>query len=155
MIGNQHCSSDFHVFDALLGYPFKIATEKSGMRMHIVGVGYGKTRLAPLYGKYEIMENTKNLCPLYDILFHMFRENIPPSVGNSHALRGGLVNLMYHAHRVYLAGPNMHGREIDVMDLILHEMYHTILERKKPIYSPYVMKLIHAKNTLAPITVLA
>jgi hypothetical protein len=61
---------------------------------------------------------------------------------------------MYHAHKVFLDGHETHEREIYVMDFIFHEMYHTILEKKRPIYAPYVMKLVHAKNTLSPIIVL-
>ena len=52
---------------------------------------------------------------------------------------------MYHAHQTYLAGPDCESKEIDVMDFIHSEIYHAILEKKTPVYAPYIMKLILIK----------
>ena len=38
-------------------------------------------------------------------MLRMFRENIAPQAGNLDDIRGGLVYLMYHAHKTSLAGP--------------------------------------------------
>ena len=52
---------------------------------------------------------------------------------------------MYHSHQTFLAGPECEGKEVDVMDFIHCEMYHAMLEKKTPLYAPYVMKLILSK----------
>ena len=49
---------------------------------------------------------------------------------------------MLQAHKVFLVGPNCHGYEIDVMDFIKCEINIVVHERKNPMYTPYIMKLI-------------
>ena len=113
--------------------------------MHVTCMDPNKGKLLPLYGSHGTPGKAHHLKQLYNILLCMFRENIAPKAGNLDDIRGGLVNLMYHAHQTYLAGPEAENRAIDVMDFIHSEMVHAFLERKTPIYAPYIMKLIVTK----------
>ena len=49
---------------------------------------------------------------------------------------------MLQAHKVFLAGPNCHGFQINVMEFIKCEINIAVHERKNPMYAPYIMKLI-------------
>ena len=79
---------------------------------------------------------------MYNIVIHMCHWSIAPQVVITDAIRGALVNLMLQAHKVFLAGPNCHGFEIDVMDFLKCEININVHERKNPMYAPYIMKLI-------------
>jgi hypothetical protein len=72
------------------------------LRIHVEGVAYNKKTLKPLYGqlakhakkKEVVLGDAYGLKTRYNILIHLFQENIAPSVGNLDAIRGGLVNLL-------------------------------------------------------------
>ena len=142
MTGPTICTATFTEFAGLLGYDFQGAETPVGKRVHIFGSEYNKNKLAPLYGMDGVIGKNRGFHPLYNILIRMFRENIAPQAGNLDDIRSALVNLMYHAHKTYLAGPDCQGYEIDVMDFIHCEIHQALLEQKNPIYAPYVMKLI-------------
>jgi hypothetical protein len=67
--------------------------------MHVEGVDYDKKLLAPLCAKKGAIATTRGLKPIYNILIRMFRRSIAPLAGNMDAIRGALVNLMYHTHK--------------------------------------------------------
>ena len=118
--------------------------------MHVVDSEYDKSQLRELYFEESGLGTTSGLLPLYDILVCMFLESIAPSGGNNYAIRGGLVNLLYHAYEAATQGtlrPN--GRPVDVMDYIFHDMYDAMIHKKVPPYAPYVMKLIKDKYPLS------
>ena len=145
MTGPLKVSAHYSEFGEALGYVFKYVNEPVGHRMHVEGVAYDKKILAPLAARGGALATTKGLKPIYNILIRMFRWSIAPQAGNTDAIRGALVNLMYHCHKTFLAGPNCQGFEIDVMDFIKCEINIAIHERKNPMYAPYVMKLILKK----------
>ena len=150
MTGPVQCSATFSEFGRLLGYGFKGVSTPVGRRMHVEGQSYDKKLLLPLCARNGTLATTRGLKPIYNILIRMFRWSIAPQAGNTDAIRGALVNLMHHAHRAYLAGPECQGFEIDVMDFMRNEMHITLIERKNPMYAPYVMKLILSKLQLDP-----
>ena len=145
MTGSQKCTSNFVEFGRCLGYKFKGATTCVGKRMHVEGAAYNKRRLRPLYSVASSVGTNQDLLPTFNIFLRMVRLNLAPQAGNVDAIRGGLVNLLYHAYKVLQAGPDCEGQEVDVMDFIKCEMHWAIFEHKNPLYAPYVMKLILSK----------
>ena len=145
MTGPHKCTSNFVEFGQFLGYVFKGATTPVGKRMHVEGVAYNKRRLRPLYSVASSVGSNQDLLPTFNIFLRMVRFNLAPQAGNVDAIRGGLVNLLYHAYKVQQAGPNCKGQEIDVMDFIKCELLWAIFEHKNPLYAPYIMKLIIKK----------
>jgi hypothetical protein len=143
MTGNKHYKSTFRKFAAVLGYPFHDRTSgEDGYKMHAHGIEPDKNKLAPLY--MPTGTPAKDLLPLYDILLRTFRCNISPSGGNNDAIRGGLVNLLYHSYEVFHNGEDeQRSQEIDVLSFI-YECYLAVMDRKIPPYAPYIMKLLVA-----------
>jgi hypothetical protein len=144
MTNNHPYKSTFKVFASVLGYPFYGRNSKrGGKRMHEHGVETYKNKLAPHYKPDGNLGYVKNLFPLYDILLRNLRSNMSPSAGNNDALRGGLINLLYHSYHVFHNGEGyMMDQEIDVMDFIFEEIHYAMMERKVPPYAPYIMKLL-------------
>jgi hypothetical protein len=161
MTGDQVVHSNFIEFAKELGCPFKGNHEPGGARMHLDGVAYNKKVLSPLYGKLTkdaidqgkriVVGESYGLKTRYNLLLHLFRENIAPSAGNLDALRGGLVNLLAYSHEVFCKGEEAQVEPIDAMDFIHQEMYECILSKKAPVYAPYVMKLIKRKRPTYPL----
>ena len=85
----------------------------------------------------------------------LFRKNIAPTGGNADALRSGLVNLMYYAHKVHINKFDSHPRvmkKLDVMYFIYQEMYLGIQDKQKaPIYAPYIMRLLKNSGVNSPL----
>jgi hypothetical protein len=87
MTGDIICNSDMVEFASLLGYEFHGVEDTSlGKRMHVDGYYYSKSKLEPLYDDPSdpdhIPGRTKGLKLVYNILLHIFRENIVPTSGN-------------------------------------------------------------------------
>ena len=118
--------------------------------MHISGV-IDKRQLAPIYNSNEVVfGQASDIKDIYNIFLRMFRHTIAPQASNIDQLRGGLVNLMAHAHFVFCRGKDYEGDDVkvDVMDYIYHEIYKCIMDRKAPVYAPFIMKLIdHHSNS--------
>ncbi|KAK1627194.1 hypothetical protein QYE76_001509 [Lolium multiflorum] len=142
--GNRQYKSSFKTFAAVLGYPwFGRNSKKGGLRMHEHGVETNKNKLGPLYMEGGVPGKAKDLFPLYDILLRNFQSNISPSAGNNDALRGGLINLLYHCYHVFHNGEQyMEDQEIDVMTFIFEEIHYAMMDKKVPPYAPYIMKLL-------------
>jgi hypothetical protein len=155
MTGDQVVQSNFIEFAKELGYSFKGNHEPSGARMHLYGVAHDKKVLAPFYGKLTkdaidqgkkiVVGDSYGLRTRYNLLIHLFCENIAPGAGNLDALCGGLVNILAYSHEVFCKGEEAQVDPIDVMDFIHREMYECILSKKAPVYAPYVMRLIKRK----------
>ncbi|KAM0827102.1 hypothetical protein ACQ4PT_068424 [Festuca glaucescens] len=145
--GNKPYKSTFRRFAAILGYPFKgLTLADVGERMHTKGVEPDKNKLAPLYMAHGAPGLAKDLLPLYDILLRALHCNISPSGGNNNAIRGGLVNFLYHSYEVFHNDEHcQRSQEIDVMDYIYEELHYAVMERKIPPYAPYIMKLLVAE----------
>lgn len=114
--------------------------------MHSAALGVNKNKLAPLYGSEGVVGGSKGLKPLHNLMLRIFRQTISPSAGNDDAIRCSLVNLLYHTHKTYMAGPDADVDPIDLMDYIFEEMYHAILYKKAPPYAPLVMRLINTQQ---------
>jgi hypothetical protein len=81
----------------------------------------------------------------------MFRASIAPQAGNIDAIRGGLVNLMAYSHEVYCKGETAEVEPLDVIDYIHKEMNDCMVNKKTPLYAPFIMKLILTQNLNHPL----
>ena len=151
MSGDEVCHSDFVEFAEVLGYPFD-PKRASGARMHNQGMN-DKRKLAPIYAAEDVIfGQSTDIKTVYNTMLRMFRHTIAPQAGNIDQLRGGLVNLMAHSHFVLCRGKNYTGDDVkvDVMDYIYHEMYSCIMDKKAPVYAPFIMKLI-TRHSASPL----
>ena len=71
-----------------------------------------------MYGSEGVVGGSKGLKPLYNLTLRIFRHTIFPSAGNDDAIKCGLVNLLYHTHKIHLAGLEADAAPIDIMDYI-------------------------------------
>jgi hypothetical protein len=154
MTTEELCHSNFIDFAALLGYEFRGATSPSGIRMHVDGEYYDNKKLAPLYtgdDKKIVIGGTLGLSQRSNILLRMFRDSIAPQAGNFDAICGALVNLLVYTHEVCCKGETAEVEPLDVMDFIHREINDCLVNKKTPLYAPFVMKLIHAQNLNHPL----
>jgi hypothetical protein len=56
-----------------------------------------------------------------------------------------------YAHTIFCQGANTSPEPLNVMDYIYKEMYECIVNKKTPMYAPYIMKLIIAQQTNHPL----
>ena len=134
MSGSHRLESNFREFAEVLGYPFLGSSLSTGERMH-EGPEADKNKLVNLYGKKGVVGTNIGLYALYDILLRMFRLSISPSAGNNDAIRGGLINLMFHAYDSFSHGNGKPERwKTDVMDYLYHEIYAAVRDKKVPMY---------------------
>jgi hypothetical protein len=154
MTGEELSHSNFIDFAALLGYGFRGATSPSGIRMHVDGEYYEKKKLDPLYTDDDmkiVMGSTLGLSQHSSVLLRMFWASIAPQAGNIDIIRGGLLNLMAYSHEVYCKGETAEVESLDVMDYIHKEMNDCIINKKTPLYAPFIMKLILAQHINSPL----
>jgi hypothetical protein len=122
--------------------------------MHVDGEYYEKKKLAPLYtgdDKKIVIGGTLGLSKRSNILLRIFRASIAPQAGNFDAIRGASVNLLAYSHEVYCGGETAHVEPLDVMDFIHKEINDCILNKKTPLYAPFIMKLILAQQLNLPL----
>src|SRR3954463_8017519 len=150
MSGTTRCTATFHDFSNVIFENFHGVSTPLGLHMHSAALGENKLKLAPLYDE-GVVGGSKGLKTLYNLMLRIFRHTIAPSAGNDDAIRGGLVNLLYHTHRTFNAGPETEATPIDVMDFIFEEMFHAILYKKSPSYAPLVMRLINSRAHDSPL----
>jgi hypothetical protein len=141
MTGTRYCESSFTRFAALLGYPFDGPTNPVGHRIH-TPLPVNKNQLSGLYGPKGIIGEVAGLLPLYDLLVHIFRENIAPSGGNNDAIRGSLVDLLIFAHDCATSTDPDEDFSLDVMDFIFNEMFDSMVSQGSLPYAPFIMRLI-------------
>jgi hypothetical protein len=154
MTGEELCQSNFIDFSALLGYESRGATSPSGMRMHVDGEYYEKKKLSPLYignDKKIVIGGTLGLSQCSNVLLRIFRASVAPQSSNIDAIRGALVNLMAYSHEVYCKGETAEVEPLDVMDYIHKEMNDCIVNKKTPLFAPFIMKLILAQHLNHPL----
>ena len=69
-----------------------------------------KRKLAPIYAAEDVVfGQSTDIKTVYNTMLRMFCHTIAPQEGNIDQLRGGLVNLMAHAHFVYCRGKDYTG----------------------------------------------
>jgi hypothetical protein len=140
MTGTHYCESSFTRFAALLGYPFDGPTTPIGHRIH-TPLPVNKNLLYDLYGPKGVPSQVAGLLPLYDLLVHIFRENIAPSGGNNDAIRTSSVDLLIFAHGCAQSTDRNVDFSLDVMDFIFNEMYDAMVSKGSLPYAPFIMRL--------------
>jgi hypothetical protein len=118
------------------------------------GEYYEKKKLAPLYtgdDKKIVIGGTLGLSKRSNILLRIFWASIAPQAGNFDAICGALVNLLAYSHEVYCKGETTLVEPLDVMDFIHKEINDCIVNKKTPLYAPFVMKLIHDQQLNHPL----
>ena len=135
MSGDEKCSAPFSVLAGLLGYEYTDIMVDRGYKIHDKGV-FQAIHLADLYPPLGKVGSVGDLLPFYDIMHRIFREILSVKVGDKNKIRGHLINLLHYTCHNSEQGP------IDVMDFMWHEMYSVVMNRKVPIYAPYITALI-------------
>jgi hypothetical protein len=124
----------------LLGYPYGGPTPV-GHRIHS-SVPTDKELLSDLYGPKGVVGEIYGLHPLYDLLVHIFWENIAPSGGNNDVIRASLVDLLIYAHECAESTDPDTDFSLDVMDFIYNEMFDAMINKGSLPYAPFIMRLI-------------
>ena len=79
----------------------------------------------------------------FEILHRVYRETIAPRVGNWDEVHGYMFDLLKLSYE-----NQGKGKKLDVMDWMWNDLWSTIIDRRAPIYGPYIMKLIRRKWAL-------
>ncbi|KAK1649170.1 hypothetical protein QYE76_066975, partial [Lolium multiflorum] len=125
-------------FGAALGYPRSPVVNDSGWRSHDSSFAQTKDALEPLYIKgWGITGKSADLLPTWDIMLRVYRETIGPKGGNLDELHTYEVDLMANSH-----AKKGTGEKLDVMDYIYNEKWSCVMEKKLPIFAPFIMNLI-------------
>jgi len=120
-----------------LGYPDAGESEPSGWRCFTVGRSSGKEVVEPITIEGGSCGQTADLIPTFEILHRIYRETLAPRVGNWDQIHGYVFDLLKLSHEKQHTDEKM-----DVMDFIYNEMWTAMIDRRSPVYGPYIMMLI-------------
>src|SRR3954469_1651320 len=145
MLGEHRVSCTWEQFMAALGVPFTSpddATGSSGLRPHTAANARPKGDLAPFqisvpYTDAKGRQRTRLILTRFlDIMHRIFRTSLFPRVGNLDLVHGYLVNmlLLCEEHK----GTT---QTLDISNIMWEELYSAVMERKVPIYGPYLQVL--------------
>ncbi|KAK1649515.1 hypothetical protein QYE76_067320 [Lolium multiflorum] len=125
-------------FGDALGYPRSPVVNANGWRSHDSSFAHTKEVLEPLYIKgWGVPGKSADFLPTWDIMLRVYRETIGPKGGNLDELHTYEVDLMANSH-----AKQGTGEKLDVMDYIYNEMWTCVMEKKLPLFAPFIMKLI-------------
>ncbi|KAK1666642.1 hypothetical protein QYE76_054801 [Lolium multiflorum] len=125
-------------FGEALGYPRSPIVNANGWQSHDSSFALTKDVLEPLYIKgWGVPGKSADFLPTWDIMLRVYREMIGPKGGNLDELHTYEVDLMANSHAKQGTGENL-----DVMDYIYNEMWTCVMEKKFPLFAPFIMKLI-------------
>ena len=113
--------------------------------MHHEGRASGRDVLLPITMEGGTPGQSEDLLPTYEIMFRIFRETLTPRVGNWDQVHGYLIDLLLQCHL-----RKGSGEKLDVMNVIFEELWLAIIDKRVPIYAPYIMKLIVGKWAYTP-----
>jgi hypothetical protein len=130
------------VFMDLLQVPYTTADEPVGLRPHTSAPAKKKGELAPYQTSvvyYDAKGNEKHklmLTPFLDIMHQIFRTSLFPRVGDLDKIHSYLVNMILLCQEY--RGTAM---TLDICSIMYEELYTAVMERKVPIYGPYLQLL--------------
>ena len=127
-------------FGEVLGYEDKGAFEPCGWRSHGNSLSSNKETIAHITLENGNPGKTAHLIPSFEILHRIFRETLMPRVGNWDEVHGYMFDLLKNSKAKQGTGEPM-----DVMDCIHEELWLTVIDKRAPIYGPFLMKLIRKK----------
>jgi hypothetical protein len=77
----------------------------------------------------------KDLVPVYDTLHHILRYTLTPKAGDSHNVRGSMLDVFVYCQE---------RKKVDVLDFMFYELRNCVHENKSLIYAPFVQALIES-----------
>ena len=83
---------------------------------------------------------TAHLSQPFEILHRVYRETLMPRVGNWDEVHGFMFDLLKNSKEKQGT-----GEKLDVMVIIYNELWLTVIDKRAPIYGPFLMKLIRKK----------
>jgi hypothetical protein len=130
----------WRAFCNALGYDDTGLNGIGGIRPHDRATSMPKEKLAPLYIRGRgVIGESKDLQKVYDIMHRVFRNVLLPKVGNQDEIYGYLVDLL-----VAMKTKVGSGATFDVSKWLWEEMYSMVINRKVPIYAPFIMCFLNS-----------
>jgi hypothetical protein len=130
----------WRAFCNALGYDDTGLNGIGGIRPHDRATSMPKEKLAPLYIRGRgVIGESKDLQKVYDIMHRVFRNVLLPKVGNQDEIYGYLVDLLV-AMKTMVGS----GATFDVSKWLWEEMYSMVINRKVPIYAPFIMCFLNS-----------
>ena len=142
MCDDDVLSCKWQVFLDLLQVPYTTPDEAVGLRPHTPAPAKKKGELAPYQTSvvyHDAKGNEKSkllLTPFLDIMHHIFRTSLFPRVGDLDKIHSYLVNMILLCQEY--KGTAM---TLDICSIMYEELYTAVMERKVPIYGPYLQLL--------------
>src|SRR3954462_14205184 len=125
-----------------LNVSFSTSEELAGLRPHTEAIARHNCELAPyqLTVPYTDAKGKKKtrlvLTPFMDIMHRIFRISLFPRVGNLDMVHDYLVNMLLLCEECKNT-----SQTLDVCDIMWEELYSAVMDRKVPIYGPYLQVL--------------
>ena len=127
-------------FGEMLGYPDSGSSDPSGWRAHENELSSSKDSISEITMVGGTCGKTAHLCQPFEILHRIYRETLMPRVGNWDEVHGYMIDLLKISKEKQGT-----GQKIDVMDVIYNELWYTVIDKRAPIFGPFIMKLIRKK----------
>lgn len=127
-------------FAEYFGYVDSGTLEVSGWRSHDNALSSSKDSIAHITIENGTPKKIAHLVQPFEILHRIYRETLMPRVGNWDEVHGFMFDLLKNSKEIQGTGENL-----DVMDCIHHELLLTVMDKRAPIYGPFLMKLIRKK----------
>ena len=145
MTNGRVLSAKWKDFMASLGYDDQGLENPVGLRPHKEVAASHKSMLWP-YSTEKVSPTTGKksyeLCPFLDIMHRIFRNTLFPRIGNLDQVHSYLVDMLLICEK-----EKNTEQVLDVSHVMWSELHSAVMERKCPIYGPYLMLLI--ENTWA------
>src|SRR4051812_32802240 len=126
----------------LLQVPYSTPDEPVGLRPHTTTPAKKKGELAP-YQTSVVYHDAKGnekcklmLTPFLDIMHRILRNSLFPRVGDLDKIHSYLVNMILLCQEY--KGTTM---TLDICSILYEELYTDVMERKVPIYGPFIQLL--------------
>ncbi|KAE8792932.1 exocyst complex component 7 [Hordeum vulgare] len=111
-----------------------------GLRPHAKPHATAKEKLLPYLSVKHTPagEVSYVMNPFLDVMHRMFRNTLFPRVGNKDQVHSYLVDMLLMCQK----GKNRHCEPLDVSHVMWTELYSAVINRKVPIYGPYLFLFI-------------
>src|SRR3954464_7369141 len=142
MLGEHRVSCTWEKFMEALGVPFSSPDDALGLRPHTAANARPKGELAPFqisvpYTDAKGRQRTRLILTRFvDIMHRIFRTSLFPRVGNLDLVHGYLVNML-----LLCVEHKDTAQTLDICNIMWEELYSAVMERKVPIYGPYLQVL--------------
>ena len=137
MTGTQKMTGSWSEFMKFLKVDFQGADNPLGLRPHAPSSSTAtpKDRLQQLYVKKGVLP--KHL----DIMHRIFRNTLFPRIGNFDEVHGYLAEMLLLCEEAM----TKESTPLDISDVMFNELWNCIMNRKVPIYGPYLFAYIRQR----------